>query len=153
MRLEVLSQLALAAARPAGTGYWAGLAVVEPADSEPQVGSSAVRVVDTELPVGPLVALVVDREPLAGSLAALVTDKEPQVGSSVVLVTDMGQLVGTAFAGGLGAFPEEHSESGIVASGPVDPEPVDLWLVYRLLCQRVGVIPQSVEPSGGVGSN
>ena len=92
-------------------------------------------------------------EPLAGSLAVLVVDTEQLAGSSVVLVIDMEQPVGTAFAGGPGAFPEERSASGFVVLGPMDPGPVGLWLVYRHLCQRVRVIPQSVEPPEEVGSN
>ena len=139
MEVQVLSQLASAAARPAGMGYWAGLAVVEPADTEPQAGSLAARVADTEPQAAPLVALAADKEPQAGSLVALAADKE--------------QLVGTASAGRPGAFPGEHSASGIVVSGPMDLGPMGLWLVYRLLHWRVRVIPQSVEPLGVVGSN
>ena len=109
VELHLLSPLASVAARPAGTGYWAGLVIVEPADTEPQAGSLAARVADTE--------------PQAGSLAALVADKESQAGSLAALVADTGQLVGAAFAGRPGAFPEEHSMSGIVVSGPMDPGP------------------------------
>ena len=130
VELEVLSQLASAAAWLAGTGYWAGLAIVEPAVAEPQAGSLAALVADMEPLAGLLVALVADKEPLAGLLVALVTDKEPQAGSLAALVADTGQLVGAAFAGGPGAFPGEHSVSGIVVSGPMDPGPMGLWLVY-----------------------
>ena len=49
---------------------------------------------------------------------------EPLAGSLVALVVDTEQLVGTAFAGGPGAFPEERLASGFVVSGPVDPGPV-----------------------------
>ena len=153
VELHLLSPLALAAAWPAGTGYWAGLVVVEPADMEPQAGSLAALVADKEPQADSLVARVADTEPQAGSLAVLVADTEPQAGSLAALVADMGQLDGAAFAGRLGAFPEECSSSGIVVSGPMDPGPVGLWLVYRLLRWRVRVIPQSVEPPGEVGSN
>ena len=136
---HLLSPLASVAAQPAGTGYWAGLIVVEPADMETQAGLLAAWVADTE--------------PQAGSLAVLVADKEPLADSLVALVAEMGQLVGAAFAGGLGVFPEERSVTGIVVSGPMNPGPMGLWLVYRLLHQRVRVIPLSAEPPGEVGSN
>ena len=92
-------------------------------------------------------------EPLAGSSAARPADMELQAGSLVALVVDMEQLVGAAFAGGPGAFPEERLASGFVVLGPMDLGPVGLRLVYRHLCWRVRVIPQFVEPSGEVGSN
>ena len=153
VELHLLSPLASAAAWPAGMGYWAGLVIVEPADMEPQAGSLAVWVADTEPQAGSLAVLVADTEPQAGSLAVLVADKEPQADSLAVLVADKEQLVSAAFAGRPGAFLEEHLASGIVVSGPMDPGPMGLWLVYKLLRWRVRVIPQSVEPLGEVGSN
>ena len=153
VELHLLSLLASVAARPAGMGYWAGLVVVEPADMEPQAGSLVAQVADMEPQAGSLAAMVADKEPQADSLVVWVAGTEPQAGSLAVLVTDMGWLVGAAFAGGPGAVPEECLSSGIVVSGPMDPGPVGLQLVYRLLCQRVRVIPQSVEPPGEVGSN
>ena len=146
MELEVLSQLTSAAAQPAGMGYWAGLAVVEPAEVEPLAGSLMALVAGKVPQVGSSAVLVADKEPQVGSSVALVADREPQVGLSVALVADMEQLVGVAFAGRPGAFPGEHSASGFVVLGPVDPGPIGLRLVYRLLRQRVRVIPQSVEP-------